>query len=610
MKKLLLSFLFVALGFLSGCGSKSSTPAVVNNSPVLTSIFNQTTNEDIAKAVTLSGSDADGDSLTYSATSDESNVTPSISGTTLTLTPTVNWSGSANITAKVNDGKIDSVTKTFTLTVSAVNDAPVIGDVSNQTTNEDTAKTINLSGSDIEGSSLTYSASSSTPNITISISSSTITLTPAANFNGNSTISIKTNDGAVDSAIKTFILTVSAVNDTPVVGSVSTQTTNEDIAKTVTLSGSDADGDSLTYSASSSSGSVTPSISGATLTLTPAANWNGNSTITIKANDGTLDSPTKTFTLTVSAVNDRPTLASISNQSTPENNVKAYTLVGADADVGDTLTYSATSTNSNVAPSISNTTLSLTPASAWFGTATITAKVNDGTVDSALQTFSITVVDVFNSGDNFNSKVYSAVTSPDTGRIWLDRNLGAGQVCTSSTDSDCYGYLYQWGRNDDGHESRTSSAINTVGSPNYRASSITPGIDKFIYRFVFPWDWTSVDGNGLLREAAWANAGANDICPVGYSVPTILELKADTTDASITNLATSFSSFLKLPAQGYRYQTSSSLADVGSDGHLWTRSLNSLSLPWSFAYGPSYSNVSWAGNNPPFGFGVRCIRDL
>jgi len=40
------------------------------------------------------------------------------------------------------------------------------------------------------------------------------------------------------------------------------------------------------------------------------------------------------------------------------------------------------------------------------------------------------------------------VTNPITGETWMDRNLGAIQVATSSTDADSYGDLYQWGRTD------------------------------------------------------------------------------------------------------------------------------------------------------------------
>jgi hypothetical protein len=54
--------------------------------------------------------------------------------------------------------------------------------------------------------------------------------------------------------------------------------------------------------------------------------------------------------------------------------------------------------------------------------------------------------------------------------------------------------------------------------------------------------------SGALRTVAWADGGANDICPAGFSVPTEAELTADTigaTTTNITNIDTVFSSFLK-----------------------------------------------------------------
>ena len=118
-----------------------------------------------------------------------------------------------------------------------------------------------MSATDVEGSSLTYSATSSnSSNVATSISGATLTLTPAANFYGTVTITAKANDGTVDSAAKTFTLTVGAVNDAPVVGTVANQTTAEDTAKTVTLSVTDSDsGDSHTYTATSSTSNVVPS---------------------------------------------------------------------------------------------------------------------------------------------------------------------------------------------------------------------------------------------------------------------------------------------------------------------------------------------------------------
>ena len=56
------------------------------------------------------------------------------------------------------------------------------------------------------------------------------------------------------------------------------------------------------------------------------------------------------------------------------------------------------------------------------------------------------------------------VTNPTTGAIWMDRNLGATQAATSSTDADAYGDLYQWGRFSDGHQCRTSNTTATLSS--------------------------------------------------------------------------------------------------------------------------------------------------
>ena len=60
--------------------------------------------------------------------------------------------------------------------------------------------------------------------------------------------------------------------------------------------------------------------------------------------------------------------------------------------------------------------------------------------------------------------IVNGVTNPSTGKIWMDRNLGAIQVATSSTDENSYGDLYQWGRGADGHQLRTSTTTSILSS--------------------------------------------------------------------------------------------------------------------------------------------------
>jgi hypothetical protein len=87
-------------------------PPVANNQTV-------TTNQDTAKAVTVSATDVDGDTLTYSIVT--SPIHGTLSGTlpNVTYTPVANYSGSDSFTFKANDGKVDSNIATVSVTVSS-----------------------------------------------------------------------------------------------------------------------------------------------------------------------------------------------------------------------------------------------------------------------------------------------------------------------------------------------------------------------------------------------------------------------------------------------------------------------------------------------------------
>ncbi len=87
-----------------------------------------------------------------------------------------------------------------------MNDAPVSSAVS-ASTNEDTAKAITLSATDVEGSSLTYSVVA-TNNGSVSISGATATYTPDSNWNGTDTFTYRANDGSLNSNTATVTVTV------------------------------------------------------------------------------------------------------------------------------------------------------------------------------------------------------------------------------------------------------------------------------------------------------------------------------------------------------------------------------------------------------------------
>ena len=308
--------------------TRTNTAPVADNQAV-------TTPEDVPLAITLTGSDGEGDSLTYTVTVQPVNGTLSGAAPNLTYTPAANYNGSDSFTFKVNDGTVDSNVATVSITVNAVNDTPV-ANAQSVSTPEDTAVAITLVGSDVEGSSLTYSVVTSPANGILTGTLPNLTYTPAVNYNGSDSFTFKVNDGTVDSNVATVSITVNAVNDTPVANAQSVSTP-EDTAVAITLVGSDVEGSSLTYSVvtSPANGILTGTLPN--LTYTPAANYNGSDSFTFKVNDGTVDSNVATVSITVTAVNDTP-VADTQSVSTPEDTTVAITLVGLDVE-GSSLTF-------------------------------------------------------------------------------------------------------------------------------------------------------------------------------------------------------------------------------------------------------------------------------
>jgi uncharacterized protein (TIGR02145 family) len=188
------------------------------------------------------------------------------------------------------------------------------------------------------------------------------------------------------------------------------------------------------------------------------------------------------------------------------------------------------------------------------------------------------------------------VYNPKTGKIWMDRNLGATQVATSSTDANSYGYLYQWGRNTDGHQSRTSLTTPTLSSTD------TPGHGSFILAPNNPYDWRSPQNDNLWQGVS----GTNNPCPSGYRLPTEAEWNAERLSWSSNNAAGAFASPLKLPVAGYRDNSNGSLLLVGAFGLYWSStvsSTNSCNLNFYSSNG-RMDNLYRA-----YGLSVRCLKE-
>ncbi|MCP4346872.1 MAG: PKD domain-containing protein, partial [Desulfobacterales bacterium] len=173
------------------------------------------TGKDSAVAITLSGSDAAGDTLTFSH---ESPSHGTLSGSTpnLTYTPSTGYTGSDSFTFTVSDGQDTSVVATITITVNngiPNNNVPVANNQS-ISTGKDSAVAITLSGSDADnGDTLTFSHESPSHG-TLSGTTPNLTYTPTSGYTGSDSFTFTVSDGKDTSAAATITITVIDSNTT------------------------------------------------------------------------------------------------------------------------------------------------------------------------------------------------------------------------------------------------------------------------------------------------------------------------------------------------------------------------------------------------------------
>lgn len=401
----------------------------VNDPPTVGVIANQSTQEDLATgAVAFAVGDVEtpAESLTLGGSSSNLTLVPNANivfggggaNRTVTATPAANQSGSATITVTVSDEAL-AATRTFVLTVNAVNDAPTITDIADLSTSEDVsvgALKFTVADPETSAASLVLGRSSSntvlvpTANIVFGGSGSnrTVTVTPAANQSGSATITVTVSDGVLTTT-DTFLLTVNAVNDPPTIGSIGNRSTNEDVATapiSFTVADLETAAEFLTLGGSSSNLTLLPNSNigfggngtNRTVTLTPAANQSGSTTITLTANDGLLTT-TRTFVLTVNPINDAPVISDIADQATDEDvGTAAIDFTVVDLETPASLTLAGSSSNLVLVPNAnivfggsgSNRTVTVTPAANRSGSATISVTVSDGALTTT-DTFVLTV---------------------------------------------------------------------------------------------------------------------------------------------------------------------------------------------------------------------------
>jgi hypothetical protein len=389
----------------------------VNDAPVLAAIGDIVVNEDAnAVSVELNTTDEDtADTHFYEVDVNSTGiVTYSVTDDNLTITPVADAFGAVEFTITTSDGTLTDA-QTFTFTVNAVDDDPLLEDVAAITIDEDTNTTVTLVATDVDGDAITYGATSSDTSIaTVSVAGDQMTVSGVSEASGTLDINVTATANGV-TVSKIAAVTVTAVNDAPVAED-SNETTVEDTNVTIDLTTliSDADGEIPTVTLTDPTNGTVIDEQNGSITYVPNADYFGIDSFTYTVTDAAGDTDTGTINVTITPVNDAP-VANDGNETTTEDTPLDIDLTQYASDIdGEELTYSFVMAPLIVPPTDhghvsvdANGTAHYTPNADFNGTDSFTYQVEDGngSIDTGVITITVTPVNDLPEADDSNETV-------------------------------------------------------------------------------------------------------------------------------------------------------------------------------------------------------------
>lgn len=335
------------------CDSQEVTITVneVNVAPVLAEIGNKSTPELVALTFTATASDADipVQTMTFSLSGAPEGAAINSSSGVFTWTPTeAQGPGSYNFDVCVSDGALNDC-ETITVTVSEVNQAPVLGEIANATIPElvPYSFTATASDGDIPVQTLSFSLLNPPAGASINSNTGVFSWTPTeAQGPGSYTFTVQVCDNFVPAACDSqeVTLTVSEVNSAPVIPPIGNLSVLEMelLNHQIEVNDVDMPANDLTYELVNGPEGLT--LDGATgiITWTPTeVQGFGLYSVTIRACDQEPLCDEETFTITVYEVNLAPVIEPIEDVTIPEEVRFSYQVMGSDPDLpAQVLTYS------------------------------------------------------------------------------------------------------------------------------------------------------------------------------------------------------------------------------------------------------------------------------
>jgi uncharacterized delta-60 repeat protein len=381
-------------GDLSDSETITITVAAIPDAPVITTVGPKTVNENepLSFYTPVVDPDSPDPEIVLDAASIEK-------GMSLNILRMFSWSptplhvGEHEVTLTATDDGGLTDTETFTITVVAVNDAPVLSLIGNRFANEDYELTFTVVANDADEDELIFSidAVSEAAGLTMSPTGE-FSWTPDWEDIGGRSVTISVSDGELSDS-EEIVITVNAVNDKPVITAIADQQAVEDETLHFVVVATDEDNGTLAYSlnlASTNKGMTINQVGD--FYWTPGPAYVGVHEVVVFVSDG-VETVADIFNITVTSVNDAPSLGEISNQVVNENEMLSFAVSAFDED-NFLLEYDLDDESLAKGMTISSTgTISWLPTAEHIGDHQVTITVSDGALADS-ESFTVSVLNV------------------------------------------------------------------------------------------------------------------------------------------------------------------------------------------------------------------------
>lgn len=393
------------VGSLSADQGFAVTVIDVNQPPTIDSVPVVTATENSLYTYAVNGTDPDPiDTLTYSLVVAPAGATVDPVTGIITWIPSALQTGAQNITVRATDDGVGPLftEQSFTVSVIDVNQVPVITSMPLVTGTETALYSYTVVATDPDPTDqLSYSLPVAPTGAAIDALSGAITWTPAATQTGPQAFTVRVTDNGVGSLFseQSFTVAVTDINQPPSITSLPVVTGTENSAYTYDVDANDPDpGDVLTFTLPTAPSGASINATTGLISWTPSALQTGIQSFLVRVTDNGVGnlSAEQAFTVTVTDINQAPTITTVPITTAVENSLYTYDVDGADPDPGDMLTFQLL-----VAPAgatIDGTTgvISWTPSAVQTGLQAFTVELADNGVGALTdtQSFNVDVSDI------------------------------------------------------------------------------------------------------------------------------------------------------------------------------------------------------------------------